>query len=73
MAGGDAKRPARGGSFYVAGAFDGKRKANAADDRSRAVEAQVSTEAGELALAAEPVSIEVGELAGTGVGELASP
>ena len=61
--------------FYVAGKLLVRRKANAADGRSRAVEAQVSTAAGELALtvAGEPVSIQIGELAGTGAEELAAP
>jgi len=87
VAGSDEKRPARGGSFYGASKLLVRRKANAADGRSRAVEvflqgqisiaveAQVSTAAGELALtvAGEPVSIRVGEMAGTGAEELVAP
>ena len=59
-----------------------EKKPNAADGRFRAVAAQVSTAAAELALtvvagepvlAVEPVSIRVGELAGTGAEELVAP
>ena len=73
------KDPREAGLFTFVVSGRAGEEANAADGRSRAVEARVLTAvvaAAELALtvvAGEPVSIRVGEMAGTGAEELVAP